>query len=277
MRTTASPDELQRRTARVRSTLVGLAFLAAFFVVVAILLLDTAIGLNGVHLAGAARDLLGQAGPLPSGQPYAVDRGLGGVARFLATALQASTLVATGSIVWALIKRRKAVAYAAIGWIALIAYAGPIPTMMQPMPPVAVSVPVARSLLHLRGPASPAWLGEKTGWRRYMLAQIAYTEGDRAMARRLAAALSPVDLQSPIEGDYRLALLGGQETASSACFKFGCLTHQGQRWGEIIAASLALTALVLTGASAFTLATMRRRRTRIDGLVASHRLARLAT
>jgi hypothetical protein len=262
----------------VRSALTGLASLAAFFVVVAILLLDTANGLNGVHLAGAGRDLLlGGAGPLPSGQPYAVDRGLGGVARFLATALQASTLVATGSIVWALIKRRKAIAYAAIGWIALIAYAGPIPTMMQPMPPVAVSVPVARSLLHLRGPASPAWLSEKTGWRRYMLAQIAYAEGDRAMARRLAAGLGPLDLQSPIEGDYRLALLGGREAASTACFKFGCLTYEAQRRGEIIAFSLALTALILAGGAAFTLAIMRRRGARVDGLIASHRLARLAT
>ena len=269
--------EMVARANQIRRAMM-IAVLAAFvFAVVAVLLLDTHTGIVDVHVPYAGRHMmLDYKGPMPPGEPYTVDRGLGRVAQILSSIIQTSTLGAAGLIIWALIKRRKVVAYLAIGWLVLVSYAGPIPTLMQPDPPIAVSVSLARAAMAVKGPAGPDWMTEKTGWRRYVLAQIAYAEGNRAAAARLSSGLGIEDITSPIEGTYRLQYLQGDAPAMSAsCFKFGCLSTDGRWWGELGAVLLTSLAFALAVCCAFTLHVVRRRLAVIDTLVATGRRARV--
>ena len=254
------------------------ALAAIVFAIVAVLLLDTHAGIIDVHVPYAGRDmLLDYKGPMPAGEPYTVDRGLGRVSQILSSIIQTSTLGAAGVTIWALIGRRKVVVYFAIGWLVLISYAGPIPTLMPPDPPIAVSVPLARAAMAVKGPAGSDWMAERTGWRRYVLAQIAYAEGNRADAARLSSGLGIKDITSPIEGAYRLQYLQGEApTMSASCFKFGCLSNGSRWWGELGAALLTTLALALMVCGALTLRAVRRRLAAIDILVATGRRIRVA-
>ncbi len=60
-----------------------------------------------------------------------------------------------------------------------------------------------------------AWNRETVRWRRYMLAQIAYAEGKPDMAGRLSSGISERDIESPIEGAYRLPFLQGRPPSVS--------------------------------------------------------------
>jgi hypothetical protein len=273
MRRTMNHAELVAHANQIRQAMMIAALAALVFAIVAVLLLDSHTGIVDVHVPYAGRYvLLDYKGPMPAGEPYTVGRGLGRLSQILSSIIETSTLGAAGLIIWGLIKRRKIGVYLAIGWLVLVSYAGPIPTLMQPDPPIAVSVPLARAALTIEGPAGPAWMAEKTGWRRYMLAQIAYAEGNRAAAARLSSGLGIEDITSPIEGPYRLQYLQGQApTMSASCFKFGCLSHAGRRWGELGAALLTTVALVLALCGALTLRVVRRRLAAIDMLVATGR------
>ena len=269
-------EELAARAGRIRGALIAVLCAVILFAIVAVLLHDPVSGVFDVHVAGDGPNLLmAHQAALAPGEPYVVDRGIGRVGQILSSVIQTSVLGAAGFIIWALVKRRKRAAYVAIGWIVLISYAGPIPTIMQPDPPVAVSVPAARAALGVTGPANPGWLRETLPWRRYMLAEIAYAEGDRADAARLSAGLTSFDIASPIEGAYRLQFLQGHApTVSSACFKFGCLTPAGQYWGERAALGLCLLAICLAVAIWRVLRVVRRRLAAIDELTATGRRVR---
>ncbi|MDB5705341.1 MAG: hypothetical protein JWN66_2457 [Sphingomonas bacterium] len=273
---TANREELEARALQIRHALIGAALAALFFVILAILLLDPSSGIADVHVPSDGRDLLfAYPGKLPAGEPYVVNQGIGRVGQILSSVIQTSLLGAAGLLIWALVKRRKPVTYAAIFWLVLISYAGPVPTFMQPTPPISVSVPVARTALGVTGAASSASAREMPTWRRYMLAQVAYAEGDRAGAVRLSSRISSEDIASPIEGAYRLQFLQGHPpTVTSACFKFGCLTPPARWWAEIAAFALALLAACLTIAAWQLLRTVRRRLASIEQLTATGRLRR---
>ena len=232
------------RTRRVRGGMAFALAAALFGGFLLVLLIEPGSGVQDVHLPSAGRHLLGaHRSLLATDEPWVVGRGIGRLPQMLARALHIASLGAVPLVLWALIKRKKVVGWSAIGFVATMGAAGPIPTTMQPEPPVAVSAETAARLL-----ASEP--GEATPWRRYMLAQIALAHGDRSAAAGLARGLDPDDLQSPIEAPYRLQYLrGGPITTTSTCFAFGCLDPTGRRQGQAIALIL-LVGGIAAGAGA---------------------------
>jgi hypothetical protein len=108
-----------------------------------------------------------------------------------------------------------------------------------------------------------------------MLAQIAYAEGKPDMAGRLSSGISERDIESPIEGAYRLPFLQGRPpSVSPACFKFGCLTPAARSQAEIGAFAMALLTLGLAGLAWHVMRTMRRRLAAIADLTATERRRR---
>ena len=151
--------------------------------------------------------------------------------------------------IWALATRRKRIGRSAIAilMVALNLFR-PVSPPMQPIPPVAVEAAAARRLVGL-GPVQPV-VSFRTGdaSTRYVLAQIAYVEGDRAGARRLWAGLNGRDLESPIEAPFRLQFLQGRPVWRSAvCTTTGCFPEPVR---ALLAAIAAFAALALAGAAA---------------------------
>jgi hypothetical protein len=271
------PDALVARALGMRRALI-VALAAAFaFLVLALGMIEPTNGVPDVHVPGAAIWVLtAQASTLAPGEPYIVGPGIGRIPEYLASAMQVSGFFALIFVIWALAKRRKPIAIGAFAWFAMVSNFGPIPTMMQPEPPIAVSPATARSALGLGLAPERQWPAEPVAWRRYMMAQIAFAEGDRGTAASLARGIESHDILSPIEGARRLQLIqgAGASAQSAVCFKSGCMTSAGRGASQLVAASLAIVALALAFGFAATLRTLRRRLDRIEELVASGRRAR---
>lgn len=243
----------------------------------AILVVDSHSSVTDVHVPEQHLAVLrGYGGTLPAGQPYVVDRGVGPVGRTVAWVLQSASIVAIGLLIWSLVTRRKGIAYAAAAWLLLAYCTGPIPSMMQPVPPVAVSVDVARAALHVTGPANVAWAKDPANWRRYMLAQIAFAEGKTSIAAKLATDLRPGDLGAPIEALYRLSFFDPASAAEmSPWCRTGCLSPVARTAGATVMISTAVLSLAASLVLAFAFGAMRRRLSVIDTLATTGRRRRM--
>jgi hypothetical protein len=259
-------DELRRRAAAIGqvSLIAGVAGLVAstFW---ALLLQPGRDGIADVHLPSSAPALTAARGFHVAG---------GGIAAFqanLAFALTLVSFIAFICAIWALASRRKRMGRWAIGLLVALNLFRPVSPPMQPMPPVAVDAAEARRLVGL-APGERA-ASSRTGdpSARYVLAQIAYIEGDRVGARQLAAGLDGGALDSPIEAPFRLQFLQGRPIARSAvCTTSGCFPEAVRAF---LAALAACASLALTATAAAAWAVRRRivaRCRRIDGLSGAH-------
>lgn len=198
----------------------------------------------------------------------------------LAYLINIGSAAAFGALLFSLVKKRGAIARYAIAWFFVMGVVRPVSPPAQGNPPQAVSATVARSLLGLRAgePVANAVNVQPNGTRdpddarAYVAAQVAFVEGDRRTAARLAGDVDPARLASPIEAPFRLQfLLGDYRGLTSVCFVHGCLLEDRRRaWlaGTALAGVAALLAAVL---AAFLFVVLRRRLHRIDELRASGR------
>jgi hypothetical protein len=237
-------DELGRRAAAIgRISLVAAVaapIASAFWV---LLLQPGRSGPADVHIPSTAPAVLaGARGGHIAGGPIAA------LQASLATLLMLVCLAAFVCAIWALATRRKRIGRSAIAILVALNLFRPVSPPMQPIPPVAVEAAAARRLVGL-GPVQPV-VSLRTGdaSTRYVLAQIAYVEGDRAGARRLSAGLDGRDLESPIEAPFRLQFLQGRPVSRSAvCTTTGCFPEPVR---ALLAAIAAFAALALAGAAA---------------------------
>lgn len=264
MATVLEPAGLMIRAGHARAALAAGALVALGAVLLLALLIEPGSGVVDVQIPAGARSLVeAHRTLLASGEPWVVGRGIGRIPQMLACAMQAGSLVAAALGIWALAKRRKRIGWIAAAYIGLIQVAGPIPTTMQPEPPIAVSVATARRLLAIDASGASA----ASPWRRYMSAQLAYAERDRAGAMRLARGIDAEQLQSPIEARYRLQFLqSGPIAQTSVCFKLGCLSPGRQRAAQAMAAALLIAGAALAAGAAWLLILLTRRIGRIKRL-----------
>ena len=275
MRKLAGTDDLIERAAQVRRALVAAVLAAACALIVAVLLIEPTSGIADVHVPEGTLSLFAHPGGLPAGEPYIVGRGWGRLPQLLGTLIHLVTFGAWGVAIWALVKRHKPLAMIAVAWVVTVRIAGPMTATMQPTPPVAVSTSVARAVIA----ANVGWrdgMEEDQQWVRYIKAQIAYIDGDRAAAAGLSAGLDKNDIELPDEMRYRLQYLqGGPITMSSACFETGCLSPMTRAASQLVA----ITGLAVATAFAITFAALLRllkgRVARIEELSARGRRARL--
>jgi hypothetical protein len=169
-------------------------------------------------------------------------------------------------LVWALIRRSKKLAK--FGFFSLLAFSllRPVSPSMQMNPPQAVSAAAARERLGLGREGWPAAPETRPG-TRYMLAQIAFIEGDRARAAHFSAGLAGRDLASPIEAPFRLQFLQGLPVGrTTVCYIQGCFPETVRRILQIAMALLVLASLALGGAAIRLRGLLRRRCERIEQL-----------
>jgi hypothetical protein len=229
--------------------------LAALTLLAALAHFETGAGaeFNDVHLPA---DWLRERrfGTFQFGEPYPV--GVGGVAKvvqwivFIAFAGgQLAALVWLARALWK--KRGKAVSSALLAVFALHAFV-PVPKVVSPGIPEAVSVKTAQGLLndyriHERSTLQLVQRIDDEA-TAYVRAQIAYVQGNRQQARALASNIDTVDLSSPIEAPYRMQFLRGRpEGRSTVCFiRFGCLSESEAArrflWLAWVAVAATLTA-----------------------------------
>lgn len=265
----ANRADLDRQMKLMRSVLIGAALGSAFAAIVLALIALNGGGIADVHVPSDALSLLRKhPGGLPDGEPYVVGRGPGPLRQVLGSVLPLSHLLALGVTIWALTKRRKAIALAGIAWIVLMSLAGPALTLVQPTPPLAVSAPVAREIVRADlDKLSPDEREVMIDPMRYMKAQLAYLDGNRPTAAKLSAGLAPNDIGSPIEGAKRLQYLQGSLGEAGICLPAGCLSPTQRTIVERLVIA-ALTACVLCAIAALALLQlMTRRAHRIDRLV----------
>jgi hypothetical protein len=206
------------------------------------------------------------------GEPYVVGPGLGRIPEIAAVVEKIAELVAVIALIWAVIKRRKSVSIACTMALFANQLVGPIAMIMQPAPPIAVSADVGRALVR----AIPEAVRDNPA-QRYLRSQVAYLDGNRTEAKRLAFGLDEQQLASPIEVPYRLQFLRGEPiVTTSACFALGCASPT-TRNAALIMASILFTgsaAAALLAVSALT--SLRRRVTRMEALHAEDRRLRIA-
>lgn len=210
----------------------------------------------------------------PLGEPY--DAALRGMnpALFLPTIVVVfGQFVFIGSLIWALIKKKRQIVMLSLLVLSLIAIFAPVPKFFVQGVAKAVSVETAERLLtQKQDPTVLFRLADEHAKvaATYVRAQIAYVKGDRARARELSANVNLISLGSPIEAPYRLQFLQGRyANLTTVCFvTFGCLNEQQRQ--DRLALFACITALLLLAAiasAAFSLH-LAQRLTRVDALLA---------
>lgn len=275
------PADLAARLNRARRVLAWCVTAAGLLLVATLFLLEPGStgGPRDVHLPDAGYLASHQAtgGPIPDF--HIVGAGIARLQHMLARLVNFGSVAAFGTLLFSLVKRRKSLGRYAIASIVLMGVVRPVSPPVQGAPPQAVGAAAARSLLGLRAGeplehavrAEPR-AAEPDDVRDYIAAQIAFIEGDRNAAARLARGIDPGRLASPIEAPFRLQFLRGDYRGlTSVCFASGCLLeHQRRLWigGAAVAGAAALVAAL---ASACLFVSLRRRLHRIDELRASGR------
>jgi len=155
-------------------------------------------------------------------------------------------------------------------------------TILYPVSPPAqiwasksVSTATARDLLGIRAAGWPTDTKMADPDKRYMLAQIAFIEGDKATATRLSAGLSGRQLRSPIEAPFRLQFLQGrQNNLSAVCNVSGCLKEPVRFALNIFLALATIAVLGLVIAAFKTRAILNSRCERIVAMSGMQKLSR---
>jgi hypothetical protein len=244
--------KLVERARRLRQGLHYALVAAGLAGLLLLLLIEPQIGVYDVHVPVQAQFLLEKySATVATGEPWLIGRGAGRIPQTLAVMIECMGLLAVLAIMWGLVRRRPRVVWSSVAAIAFVWLAGPIPTPMQPMPPAAVSSETASRIL-AQEPEAPD--EDRLGpWRPYMLAQMAFVDGDHARAAVLAHNFDGSDLASPIEAPFRMQFLrGGPILTTSVCFKFGCLgpamlaTARAISWVVLVAALLIALSLFVT-------------------------------
>jgi hypothetical protein len=257
----ADDNDLRTRARAARRAMIAGVCLASFALVLLVLLIEPGSGVSDVHVPSDGRHLIDDhRSLLAAGEPAIVGRGWGRLSQVVATVLSAGSLVAAGLALWGLVRRRRAVAWIGAGYVVVMGLAGPIPTTMQPEPPIVVAAATAARLLATE-------TADGAAWRRYMMAQVAYVRGDRTGAATLARGIGPGDLHSPIESRYRLQFLQGLPiTKTSVCFKFGCLDRAQRRSAVRFALVFLAAGVAAVAGLGWLLILLTRRLRRIDAL-----------
>jgi hypothetical protein len=236
---------LGKRHAVARQIMLGAAALAALALLIRGVLISPSIGIEGVavssHVPGHR---------LANQHLSLIWTGAGWIQLALTAIVQVVATILPLVIIWALIKRRSRIALYSIALAVFLALFAPVPTVMQPTPPKAMSVMDAAvfvrdtSNFHPRDPIS----------QRYMAAQVAYLKGDKSRARQLSEGLTARALASPIEAKYRLQFLQGRKPEmSNVCFKPLICLKQDTLGKARITAMLAFILALIVALCAFWL------------------------
>ena len=158
----------------------------------------------------------------PSGEPIKLFRA-GGDFSFLASSWKVILPIAM-IVVYVAFRAQRwprwgvncVLAYIAINFLT------PLNPFNQPAPPEAVSLATARYAL-----AQDQSL-ESTDYGAYVMSQIAFTEGRKSEAKRLADSITSDDrLESPFEAPWRLQYLRQEPVSrSTVCWLSGCASTQ---------------------------------------------------
>ncbi|HYJ51704.1 MAG TPA: hypothetical protein VEW04_00880 [Allosphingosinicella sp.] len=252
-------DDLERR----RQRLAALTYAAAGAVLVGIaasvvmLQAGAGAGPSDVHLPEAMLPVL-QRNSAFEPEVHIAGGAIAALQNRLGVALLFSGLVAMGVIAWALVKRRKAAAKYAMFCLIGCNVLRPVSPPMQIAPPRAVDAASARRLIGLGPRGWPSGIDRPEV--RYVLAQIAFIEGDRMRAMQFSAGLTGSALASPIEAPFRLQFLqNSAPTRSTVCYPQGCFSESARGSLQKLFFILTLAALGM-GIGTFRLRLMLRRR-----------------
>ena len=261
---------LGKRHAHARQVMLGAAALAALALLVRGILISPSIGIEGVavptHVPG--HRLAGQDLSL-------IWTGAGWIQLALSALVQVVAAIAPLVFIWALIKRKSRIALYSIALTIILGAFAPVSTVMQPTPPKAMSVTGAAAFVRQDSNFHP---NDRVS-QRYMAAQLAYLQGDKARARRLSAGLTARALASPIEAEYRLQFLQGRKPEmSNVCFKpLNCLNQDTLGKARIAAMAAFVLALIVALGAFWLCRVFRARIERIGALQGQVRLRALRT
>jgi len=264
-RATTIEDLETRRSLLARSAAIAagiILFAAAAFV----LLLQPGAGSGpaDVHVPDFALGLLDRLpedGIAIAGGPVAL------VQRWMSTFVGFLMIVALGLFLLALKQRRKGVAKIAFPVLIGLSLLRPVSPPTQMNPPRAVAAPTARTLLGIPPQGWPREWRTSYPENRYMLAQIAWIEGDRAAAARFSAGLTGEEMASPIEAPFRLQYLQGRPPVrTTACLTTGCFSEGVRTILLLTMLAAILLGLAIAGGSVWLRAALGRRCERVAAL-----------
>ena len=189
------------------------------------------------------------------------------VQRWLSTFVGFLLIVALGLFLLSLKQRRKLLAKLAFACLIGLSLLRPVSPATQMNPPQAVSAATARALLGLQPQGWPRQWASSYPENRYMLAQIAYIEGDRAAAARFSAGLTGEEMASPIEAPFRLQFLQGRPIVrTTACLTTGCFSETARKVLMLIMLAAILLGLAAGAASLWLRIALGRRCERVTEL-----------
>jgi hypothetical protein len=149
---------------------------------------------------------------------------IGTVQHWIGIAVQSFGFLAIPFTIGSLIfRKKKAAKFGVFLFLAAMLLHTVSPTT-QVWAPKAVSTATARQLLDMPASGWPADAASAVPGQRYVMAQIAFIEGDPARAARYSADLRGSLLGSPIEAPFRLQFLQGRPNImSTVCKISGCM------------------------------------------------------
>ena len=172
------------------------------------------------------------------------------VQSWLSTFLGILMLVALGLFILALKQRRKGLSKIAFGCLIGLSLLQPVSPPTQMNPPRAVNPATARALLGVPSHGWPSEWAKSLPENRYILAQIAFIEGDRDSAARFSAGLTGAEMASPIEAPFRLQFLQGRPPVrTTMCFVSGCLSENVRGSLVLLMVATILLGLAIAGGS----------------------------
>jgi hypothetical protein len=266
-RATTLEDLHARRSLLARTSAIAggiVLFAAAAFVL--LLQPGAASGPADVHVPDFALHLLDR---LPEDRIAIVGGPVALVQRWLSTFV---TLLGVGSLVLfciALTQRRKGIAKVALPCMIGLSLLRPVSPATQMNAPSAVTPATARALLGIPPQGWPREWATSYPENRYMLAQIAFIEGDRAAAARFSAGLTGEEMASPIEAPFRIQFLQGRPPVrTTVCLTSGCFSESVREILSLVMLAALLLGLAVGGASASLRLALGRRCERITELQA---------
>ncbi|MDB5669866.1 MAG: hypothetical protein JWO25_825 [Alphaproteobacteria bacterium] len=269
-------DDLQRRARRARDLSIVAASLAvlALFMCVFLLQAGAGSGPGDVDIPPASHWLV-EHGGLPAGEPHLAGGWITTLQGRVATVAHLVYGLAVIVFIWGLIKRRKRTAKIAFAAIVGISIFNPTNPARIFNPAVALPASTARSVMGLPAGGPLVTKTPPDAATRYMLAQIAYVEGDRRSAASFARGLDSGNLMSPIEAPFRLQFLQGRNQGLTTVCKWnGCLGESTRGTLSVLAWLLFALASAAAGSCLWFSLSLRRRCERVAELEAGRRLRR---
>lgn len=219
------------------------------------LLVPPYVGIEAVHIPGEMGwDWTDGMGPLGDG--------LWAIPHAIALVLDFLSLVAAVALIWALCVRRAGVVTPCLAFFLIHSLISPLPVLHPAALPRGTDLSTAQRLL---GPASRITAADNEG-KRYIAAQIAFLQGNRAAARRLSQGIE-ADVLGSRDAAYRLPLLQGRKPDTTiVCFKYGCLSPQSLAEAQKVTMALAVLAALGMAIAAYIWHLLRTRNERIAEL-----------